>query len=79
MATYETVNSNCPFLQKTIGKRYIHCEGLIGPGGEKAISGISLLYKKNQDFRIQFETFCCGRYTNCEIYRVLIEKPEYDD
>lgn len=41
-------------------------------------SCIALLYAKMWDYRCQMQVFCQDRYTNCEIYRVLIEKEEYD-
>ena len=47
------------------------CEGLV------KCSRIALEYSRQKDFDIQMKTFCWDRYTNCEIYRVLIEKEEY--
>lgn len=36
-------------------------------------------FQTKQGYKIQMNTFCCDKYDYCEIYRVLIEKWEYED
>lgn len=71
MASFRQVNVRCPFYLDDDGKSRIVCEGLVDE------SRIALEYRKKEDFKIQIGAFCSGRYVNCEIYRVLIEKEEY--
>ena len=71
MSSYNQVYVRCPFFLDDDGKTRIVCEGIVRD------SRISQIYAKKDDFSIQMKTFCSDRYTNCEIYRVLIEKEEY--
>lgn len=70
--SYKEVNVRCPFFQKENGKTEIRCEGLVRD------SYIVLRHLKKADWAAQMKGFCQGRYTNCEIYRILIEKEEYE-
>lgn len=72
MGSYASVRVRCPFFQDDNGKTDIVCEGLVED------SCLILRYKEREDWKLQMQGFCCGRYTNCEIYRVLIEKEEYE-
>lgn len=72
MGSYASVQVRCPFFQDDNGKSDIVCEGLIQD------SNLILRYKNKDDWKLQMRCFCQGRYTNCEIYRVLIEKEEYE-
>ena len=42
-------------------------------------STLSQRFQNKQGYKIQMNTFCCDKYDYCEIYRVLIEKWEYED
>lgn len=72
MGSFKQVEVKCPFYITDDGKEEIVCEGLVED------SRIALRYAERGDYRCQMQVFCCDRYTNCEIYRVLIEKEEYD-
>ena len=69
MATngFLAVEVRCPFF-KNQDKHFISCEGLVDS------SNISLRYKYGKDKNIQFDEFCCSKYTYCEIYRMLINE-----
>ena len=71
MSSWNQARVGCPFYLDDDGKTRIVCEGLV------KCSRIALEYSRQKDFDIQMKTFCWDRYTNCEIYRVLIEKVEY--
>lgn len=76
MASFDSVNVRCSFFvnDKAGSICYkIICEGITDR------STISWLFQDKEDYKIQMKTFCCDRYTNCELYRVLIEKEEYED
>lgn len=72
MGSFKQVSVRCPFYITDDGKKEIICEGLVED------SCIALRYAERGDYQCQIQVFCQGRYTNCEIYRVLIEKEEYD-
>lgn len=61
------VDVECPFYRWDDGKRRVACEGPV----EKSI--LTLTFATAGDQRIQVDTFCCGRYQNCEISRMLTE------
>lgn len=69
---FSDANVQCPYYKETDGKRLIKCAGLAGSG-----SSIVLTYLRKQDFRIQYDAFCCCKFRNCEIYRAL--ESIYDD
>lgn len=71
MGSFRQVNVKCPFYNTDDGRREIVCEGLVED------SCIALRYGDRDDYRLQMQVFCQDRYANCEIYRVLIEKEEY--
>ena len=62
----------CPFYKYDDGKRRITCEGIIED------SSIALIYRQKIDFDIQIKGFCCDRFTNCEVYELLMKKYEKD-
>lgn len=71
MASFNQIYVRCPFFVNDDGKSKIECEGIVDE------STIFQKYRNKEDYKIQMKTFCCDRYTNCEVYRVLIEKEEY--
>ena len=65
--SFKQVTVQCPFYRKDIPvRRQISCEGLVDK------SSISLLYQRKADYDKQMEIFCCDKYINCEIYRMLM-------
>lgn len=71
--SFRQVDVRCPFYRNDDGRRRITCEGLIDG------SSLTLIYARRNDYEIQIRTFCCERYVNCEVYRMLIEKYEEDN
>lgn len=64
----------CPFYRQDDGRSRIHCEWMI-PN-----STVSINFQRRPDFRTQMKTFCCDKYKNCEIFRMLMEnKYEEED
>lgn len=60
-------DAKCPFFcAHTV--RAVICEGLIPD------SRACLTFAGREGKRIQYETFCCMRYENCERYRALTER-----
>lgn len=70
--SYFQANVLCPFYKHDDGKNRITCEGLIDE------SSLALFYKYERDYKTQITVFCCGRYQNCEVYRLLMEKYEHE-
>ena len=68
--SYRQVHVRCPFYKFDDGKRRITCEGIIDD------SSLALIYHNKCEFETQMQAFCCDRYNNCEIYRMLINKYE---
>lgn len=64
---YGGQNAKCPFY-KSNNKYIISCEGLTD------YSNITLNYRFFTDKKIQFDSFCCKNYQNCEIYRMLMKE-----
>ncbi len=60
----------CPFYHRDDRKRNITCEGVTDT------SRLILRFRSRQEFLKQLEVFCCGRYSNCEVYRAAAEKYE---
>lgn len=56
----------CP-LCLTVGTRSIQCEGLTDR------STLTQRFSTLEEYRIQMEGFCCGRYQNCELYRAVLQ------
>lgn len=77
MNSYHQVGVQCPFYRGDDGSGRIVCEGLIDTPGD-VCSRIALEYDRKADFKAQIKGICSGRYVGCEIYRVLIEKEEYE-
>lgn len=73
MTSFNDVRVRCPFFVCDDGRSRIVCEG-IADG-----STLSQRFQTKQGYKIQMNTFCCDKYDYCEIYRVLIEKWEYED
>lgn len=64
---YRQITIQCPFYRQDIPvRRQIRCEGLVDK------SSISLTYQRKADYEKQMEVFCCDKYINCEIYRMLM-------
>jgi len=68
--SYKQADVKCPFYKFDDGKRRITCEGMIDD------SSVALIYRKKSDYLTQIDVFCCEYYTNCEVYRMLMEKYE---
>lgn len=67
--SYRQVLVQCPFYRKDVpARRQISCEGLVDK------SSLSLNYQSKVDYEKQMEIFCCNRYINCEVYRMLMSK-----
>ena len=67
--SYRQVLVQCPFYRKDVpARRQISCEGIMDE------SSLLLNYRRKADFEKQMEVFCCNKYTNCEIYRMLMSK-----
>lgn len=71
MATrWKDLFAQCPFFRGTDGKKTITCQG---------VDGYSLLtwrFRGTGHCEIQFRVFCCGKYENCEVCRMLMEAEE---
>lgn len=67
--SYLQAHVMCPFYKYDKDRRII-CEGIV----ER--SSLILVYESKADFTAQTSSFCCGDYTKCEIYRMLMEKYE---
>ena len=63
----------CPFYKfDDWKKRRIVCEGLVDQ------STLALTYRLRNDYETQLDVFCCERYKNCEVFRMLMEA-KYDE
>jgi hypothetical protein len=67
--TYKDVDIQCPFF-KELAKKGVSCEGLTDD------SIIKLWFSSPKSLDLHTEIFCCNRYQNCEIYRMLEAKYE---
>lgn len=66
--SYKKADVRCPFYRFDNGQRKkIACEGLTDS------SVITLVYRKQSEYLTQINEFCCKNYTNCEIYRMLMQ------
>ena len=66
--SYKQIEVQCPFYKFDDGKRRITCEGIIED------SSLALIYHNKNDYETQINVFCCQRYINCEVYRMLMDK-----
>lgn len=57
----------CPFYRRDDGRNRLSCEGMVDG------STLNQNFASRKDLRQQMEIFCCGKYENCEIYRMLME------
>lgn len=72
--SYWQVFVQCPFYRQDDGRSRIHCEWMIDH------STVSINFQRRPDFITQIQTFCCGCYDKCEIYRMLmVNKYEEED
>lgn len=67
--TYKDVDILCPFF-KELAPKGISCEGLTDD------SIIKLWFNSPKSKDLHANIFCCNRYQNCEIYRMLEAKYE---
>ena len=63
--------AECPFFLRS-GNRKISCSGVFDG------TRISWEFDRKDDKDIQMKTFCCEKYHNCEVYRMLREVYEED-
>ena len=67
MATsWDDSYAQCPFFQRS-GSRKISCSGVFDG------TRISWEFDRKEDKDTQMRVFCCGKYKNCEVYRMLKE------
>ena len=66
--SYIQILVRCPFYKKDDGHYRIVCEGIVEN------STITLTHQRESHYKKQMEIFCCDRYKNCEVYRMLMEK-----
>lgn len=55
----------CPFYIRDDGCRCLTCQGVADS------SKLLWRFQTKQDFKIQMDTFCCGKFSFCEVYRML--------
>ena len=63
--------ARCPFFKRTDGEKTITCQGVDG--------GYSVLvwkFRGTGHCKTQFRVFCCGKFENCEVCRMLMEAEE---
>lgn len=73
MASFNQVYVQCPFYKDDDGMHRVTCEGIIED------SSLTLYYRKKRDYKTQINVFCCEHYTNCEVYRMLMDKYDEED
>ena len=61
----------CPFFRSK-GEKSICCEGFTDG------NSVSVRYCSRKELEVQWDCFCCGRYENCEIYRMVMGA-KYDE
>lgn len=66
--SYAQADVRCPFYRCDDGSRRIACEGFVDD------SSITQTYRFKHLFDRQMNVFCCDRFQNCEVYRMLMEK-----
>lgn len=64
------VEVGCPFYKHDDSARIITCEGLVPDTDTK------LRFARREQRRAHMQTFCCGRYICCELYRALMNNYE---
>lgn len=70
--TFRQVYVRCPFYRFDEVKK-INCEGIA------AGSSFTTTYKRKTDCDQQMDLFCCGKYENCEICRMLMDAKYRED
>jgi len=60
----------CPFYKYDDGKKSIVCEGIVDN------SSIVTAYHAKADYEKHITDFCCGRFDECETFKLLMEKYE---
>lgn len=65
-------DARCPFFKANYGQKIV-CESPI-PG-----STIHIEFDLKHDKYINYTIFCCGKYENCEIYRMMMGEYDNDD
>ena len=70
-STCRTENTLCPFFRSHT-KKSISCEGFMDG------MSISSSFDNDQQKRLHKSIYCDGRYTYCEIYRMVMAA-KYDD
>lgn len=69
-STYSLSYVRCPFYRVDDGIKRIACEGFTDD------SSVTQTYRYKHQFDRQMQIFCCDRFQNCEVYRLLMEKYE---
>lgn len=57
--------ANCYYYRNTDSRSQITCQGVADS------SSIVWKFRTKADLQIQFRTFCCDKYKNCEVYQML--------
>lgn len=70
--SFKQANVGCPFYKYDDGKNRITCEGLLGMSN----SSIILSFRRRKDFETQQNGYCCDKYRECSIYKMLMKKYE---
>lgn len=65
--SYRQVYVKCPFYRYDDGKRRIVCEGAFDEG-----DSLANIFRKNDGYVRQMDIYCCGDFTKCEIYRMVM-------
>ena len=68
--SFKQVEVKCPFYKYDDGRRRITCEGLVDK------SSIALIYLTRGGYDQQIDSFCCERYQQCPLYKMLMKKYE---
>jgi len=68
--SYAQVEVQCPFYHYDDGRRRITCEGIT----DGCVTAV--VFRCRGDYDTQIRVFCCGKYENCEVCRMLMGKYE---
>lgn len=65
---FKTVDIKCPLFKKIKGGTVIVCEGPYD-----GCLSISLAHQNKIEMKKQCNIFCCDKFCNCEIYRMICD------
>lgn len=64
---WKDVDVQCPFYRRST-ERQIVCEGLTEKGN------LTQSFRRMKDKEKHMGVYCCGRYRECRLYRMLMDK-----